>query len=71
MTKSQAGQLGGKKTAAKYGADYMRELAKRGAKAMHLKYKLKPLGMGDFAIVDRLTGIPLPKTLSGAALPTA
>jgi hypothetical protein len=68
MTKSQAGSIGGKATAAKYGNAYMHDLAVRAANAMHEKYKLVPYGTSDFVFVNRDTGIPTGKTLSGRAL---
>jgi hypothetical protein len=69
MTKAEAGKLGGKKTAAKYGQSYMSELARRGAIAFHKKYKLVKDGNSDFAIVNRETGIPTGKTINGRYIP--
>lgn len=68
MSKSEAGRLGGIKTATKHGCVYMRELARKGAQAFHAKYFLKPLALNDFLIVDRETGIPNQKTLNGVTL---
>ena len=68
MNKKEAGQKGGTVTAQKYGQEYMAQLAKRGAAAMHKKYKLVKLGTSDFAIVNRETGIPTGKTISGRVL---
>lgn len=65
MNKSQAGQKGGLATVKRYGNDYMKELARRGAAAFHAKYKLAKLGTSDFAIVNRATGAPTGKTIRG------
>jgi len=68
MTKSEAGRKGGKSTVKKYGREYMKNLAKRGAEAFHKKYKLSKLGTSDFAIINRETGIPTGKTIRGLEL---
>lgn len=68
MTKAQAGAIGGTKTATKYGAGYMKELARKGAQAFHRKYKLQPIGQNDFAIINRETGKPTRKTINGRIL---
>lgn len=65
MTKAEAGRLGGKKTAQTHD---MRALGKKGAEAFHRKYKLVKLGTDDWAIVDRETGKPTGKTISGRVL---
>jgi hypothetical protein len=69
MTKAQSGQIGGKKTAEKYGKGYMAALAKKGAQAMHTKYKLVATGTSDFILVNRQTGESTRKTISGRYLP--
>jgi hypothetical protein len=56
MNKQDAGRLGGLKTASKYGNEYMSQLARRGAVAFHIKYKLVPIRLNNFAIVNRETG---------------
>ena len=65
MTKSEAGRLGGKKTAQLYD---MSERAKLGAAAFHRKYHLVKYGTSDWVIVDRATGKPTGKTISGAVI---
>jgi hypothetical protein len=65
MSKADAGRKGGKTTVKKYGKEYMKELAQRGARAWHKKYKLHKLGTSDFAILYRATGQPTGKTLRG------
>lgn len=65
MSKSEAGAKGGKSTLKKYGRRYMKQLAEKGAKAFHAKYRLQKLGTSDFAIVNRETGIPTGKTING------
>jgi len=62
MNKAQAGSIGGKRTAEKYGTEYMTHIGKRGAAAWHRKYKLSKLGTSDFAIVYRESGKPTGKT---------
>lgn len=57
MTKAQAGQLGGKKTVKKYGKRYMRRLGKWGGHVTRSRYRLVPVGMNDFAMVHKETGI--------------
>lgn len=54
-TKSQCGSLGGKATLEKYGHNYMKELAKLGARAMWEKYRLEPVGTSDYALIERAT----------------
>ena len=56
MTKKEAGKLGGKATAEKYGRKYMRDIGSRGGYALHEKYSLQPYCTYDFALVDRVTG---------------
>jgi hypothetical protein len=65
LSKAQAGQLGGKATSEKYGPEYMRELARRGAAKFHERYRLEPYGTSDFMIVNRATGVPTGKTVKG------
>lgn len=49
--------LGGKAVVKKYGGEYMREIGRRGAQTFHKRYALKPVGLNNFAIVNRETGI--------------
>jgi len=46
----------------------MKKIGSNGGKAFHAKYKLSKLGINDFAIVDRMTGKPMPKTLCGVEI---
>ena len=46
----------------------MAKLAQRGAAAFHAKYKLVKFATSDFAIVNRETGEPTGKTISGRVL---
>lgn len=64
MTKQDAGRLGGLKTVEKYGNKYMSLLGRRGALAFHNKYKLVPIELNNFAIVNRKTGTMV-NTLAG------
>ena len=65
LTKKEAGAIGGRTTATKYGQAYMINLARKGAQAFHAKYRLVKLETSDFAIVNRETGQPTGKTING------
>lgn len=56
MTKAQAGQLGGQATARKYGAEYMREIGRRGAATLWQRYGLRPYQVSGWALVRKDTG---------------
>lgn len=47
---------GGKTTSKKYGADHMRAIGKKGAEKTWEKYVLKPVGLNNFAMVEKETG---------------
>ena len=68
MTKAECGSLGGRRPVETHGKGYMAKLAQRGAVAFHAKYKLVKLATSDFAIVNRETGEPTGKTISGRVL---
>lgn len=68
MTKSQAGRLGGLSTVKRHGKQHMAEIGRKGAEAFHKLYRLEPISMNDFAIIDRATNKPLPRTLNGELL---
>lgn len=53
---SKPGSAGGKALVAKRGREYMAEIGRRGAIALHARYRLVPIGTSDFALVDRETG---------------
>jgi general stress protein YciG len=53
LTKKQAGRLGGQRTAQLHGAGYMREIGRKGARAFHQKYAVKPAGTCGWALVRR------------------
>jgi hypothetical protein len=57
MTKSQAGQMGGRQTVRRHGIKHMREIGKKGARKFWKLYSLKPVGLAHFAIVRRLDGV--------------
>lgn len=65
MNKAQAGSLGGRATAAKYGADYMRTIARKGGIALHQKYRMEPVGVNDFILVKIADGSTTGKTIHG------
>jgi hypothetical protein len=56
QVKQTAGRLGGKTTLKKYGVEHFRKIGAKGAKVFHLRYRLEPVRMNDFAIVHRVTG---------------
>lgn len=54
--KATAGRRGGETTLKKYGVDHFRQIGKKGAMVFHSRYKLEPVNMSNFAIVNRVTG---------------
>lgn len=54
--KAAAGQLGGKCTLARHGHEHFSQIGRRGAAVTWQRYRLAPVGMSDFAMVDRKTG---------------
>jgi hypothetical protein len=54
--KQNAGRKGGLATLKKYGKRYFKRLGKWGAHRMHAIYKLTPVDLNDFALVNRETG---------------
>ena len=55
MTKKEAGRLGGKATAEKYGSEHMAEIGRKGAEATWTKYVLVPASTSQYAMVNRQT----------------
>lgn len=55
MTKAQAGRMGGLTTLKRYGKTHMSEIGKKGAIRFHKLYKLIPVNLANFAIVNRET----------------
>ncbi len=55
-SKAQAGALGGKSTLARYGHTHFATIGRRGAAVTWQRYHLAPVGLNDFAMVDRNTG---------------
>lgn len=56
MTKKESGRLGGLCTLAKYGKDHMRRIGSNGGKVTRAKYRLVPVGISAWVMVDRITG---------------
>lgn len=56
MNKKQAGRMGGLATKANHGRDHFRQLGARGGRATWNKYKLRPWGTYQFALIERATG---------------
>jgi len=52
-----AGQRGGLATVARHGIGHMKVIGLKGARVFHQRYKLVPVFMDDFAIVDRETNL--------------
>lgn len=55
MNKKEAGRLGGNSTFNKYGRDHMVKIGRNGAYKLHEKYNIVPIGIGEYALVDRIT----------------
>lgn len=55
MNKAQAGRLGGLKTVQRYGKHYMKQLGVWGAHVTHSRYRLEPVDLNDFAMVNKET----------------
>lgn len=52
---AEAGKKGGLETVRKYGVEHMREIGKRGASVTWSRYSLAPVGIAQYAMVDRET----------------
>jgi len=63
--KRENARKGGRALVAKYGREHMRRIGSNGGRAFHEKYVLVPVGIGDMAIVHRVTHEVLPKTING------
>jgi hypothetical protein len=44
------------RTLERYGVQHFKRIGSKGAKVFHSRYKLTPVGISDFAVVNRLTG---------------
>lgn len=55
MTKSEAGRLGGLTTYRKHGKNHMQQIGRLGALKFWSLYRLSPVGLANFAIVNRQT----------------
>ena len=53
MSKREAGRMGGRATAAKYGREHMQKIGRAGATALWKKYCLLPWGPVHWALVRR------------------
>jgi hypothetical protein len=63
--RKEAGRRGGLATLARYGVDHFRVIGRKGARVFHSRYRLDPVGLDDFAIVNRETN-EVKAFLSGA-----
>jgi hypothetical protein len=52
----EAGSKGGQETVKRYGRHYMQRLGQWGAHRTHAIYRLDPVDLNDFAMVNRETG---------------
>lgn len=64
QAKREAGRRGGLATVKKHGREHMQKIGRAGAMVLHKRYKLEPVDLNDFALVDRETGA-LKARLSG------
>lgn len=55
-SKADCGRLGGRATVQRHGVEHMREIGRRGAQSFHRRYRLAPVGVAYFAIIERATG---------------
>jgi hypothetical protein len=53
--KAAAGRAGGLRTLEKYGVEHFKKIGAIGAKVFHRRYRLTPVGLDNFAIVNRET----------------
>lgn len=54
--KQRAGKKGGDATLRKHGREHFSRIGKCGAEVFHARYRLEPVNLNDFAIVNRETG---------------
>jgi len=54
--KQKAGQRGGRATVARHGRDHMQRIGRRGAEPTWSRYSLSPVGLTEYALVERATG---------------
>lgn len=55
-TKQTAGRIGGRATVARHGREHMQQIGKRGAAVTWTRYQLSPVGLTEYAMVERSTG---------------
>lgn len=56
MNKKQAGAIGGRQTYTRHGRSHMQQIGKRGAATTWTRYQLSPVGLTEYAMVERATG---------------
>ena len=56
MNKQQAGRRGGRATVARHGPTHMSRIGKRGAAVTWTRYQLSPIGLTEYAMIERATG---------------
>ncbi len=55
MSRAQAGKLGGETTFLRHGSEHMSKIGKKGARVLHARYRISPVRLNDYALVDRET----------------
>lgn len=55
LSPAERGKLGGKATFQKYGREHMSKIGQIGALVLHDRYKLVPIDLNKFALVNRIT----------------
>ena len=53
--RADAGRRGGMRTLEKHGVDHFKKIGAIGARVFHRRYRLAPVGLDNFAIVNRET----------------
>jgi general stress protein YciG len=55
-TKQTAGSIGGKATLERHGRSHMQTIGRKGAAVTWTRYQLSPVGLTEYAMVERATG---------------
>ena len=55
MSRAQAGRLGGLRTLEKHGIEHYSKIGKIGARVIHARYRISPVRLNDYALVNRKT----------------
>jgi len=52
LNKAQCGRLGGLTTVARHGKEHMSRIGKKGAETTWTRYKISPVGLTSYAMVE-------------------